>query len=1470
MQPVASTALRRPITALGSNPVVSWFTRPPAGRMHRRTWSKDRRAHIEVRGAEGEYPPRFARGVVEMLESLEGVSWARLNGALGRVVVEFDPATVSVRELVDEVAAAEDEHGLSHERFPATRPDHPGDAEPVFRNLAVAAADVSALGVATLARLLRASPLPIELAAIVSFVDNQPRLRRILENAVGPSVADVCVALAAAGAQGVAQGPTGLLIDAVSRLNVVTELRARRRCWEAREPDLSATPERAEADSLAVPDRASALRPGPLEAHADRAAALALAAGGASLLATRDIRAAAGTAIATTPKAARAGRTAFVCELGRSLAGRGVVVFDQGALERLDRVDVVALSEDCLETGNLLLEDLVHLSPRCDPKETSELLANLLDPGVDAASEEVALRALTPDALRRAHAVDVAHRIRSDGLVIKGLFDSRGLIALAGFAPEIHPVVDAITQIVRTSRWRLHLAGTAGPEIARFVSEAHPETDLFNLVRRLQDEDHVVMSVSKGDPVALAASDCGIGLTQPGRTVPWGAHLLARDPSNLLAILEGASAAAGASRRSVHLNWAGTATAAVMAVGSGQPARRALQAVNGAAAAAFAAGTASAYWAARRAHPPLSDRRQWHSMPAARVLEELGTGFDGLDEGVVESHGQHHRAPSGVNRAVRSMVDELRNPLTPLLTGGALLSAAAGSLVDAGIIGSVTGLGAGIGAVQRMWTDRAVAGLIDKTTSHTTVVRGGNEQRATSEELVVGDVVILVAGDVVPADCRILVAKGVEVDESAITGESLPVAKTGAATFSRSLAERSSMLYEGTTMASGQCRAVVVATGSATEARRGISRTYHQPKRAGVERRIAELTKVTMPIALGAGALVLGGSVLGGRRVNEAMRAGVALAVAAVPEGLPFVVTAAQLAAARRLSDRGALVKRPRTIEALGRLDVLCVDKTGTLTEGDLRLNSVSNGANVEPADTLSEKSISVLAAALRATPQPRKGHKLPHPTDRGVERGARDAGVDTSFGRPNWHRLGDLEFEPGRGYHATLGQVSRGWTYSVKGAPEVVIGRCSGWRQNGHVSGLTPSARRKLSAHVTSLAARGLRVLAVAEKQVAEPPGGDRGSEDLSSEARDLDLLGFVCLADAPRPRAESSVQRLSKAGVQLIMLTGDHPETAAAVADELGLLNGHKVVTGDEVERMSEEQLKSVVREASVFARVTPLHKGAIVSALQDLGCTVAMTGDGANDAPAIRMADVGIALGPRSTPAARAAADMVVPDARLDTILEAIFEGRVVWSAVRDSLSILLGGNLGEIGFTVAATLVGGRSPLQARQLLLVNLFTDLAPALVLATRPPDVDAVRNAKSEGPDKSLGAALTRQIALRAATTAAGASGAWLTGRATGRKARADTMGLVALVMTQLGQTVVTGRARPAVLLTSAGCALGLSAIVQTPGLSQVFGCTPLGPLAWSVSLGSSAIATAASVVAPAALSRAKAPAQAALRSAP
>lgn len=1064
--------------------------------------------------------------------------------------------------------------------------------------------------------------------------------------------------------------------------------------------------------------------------------------------------------------------------------------------------------------------------------------------GVHLAARDLLL--LDPEALERLDRIDT--------LVVTGdlLLQRLGTRwEPAGFAPELIAAArDAGVDVwVATddpsSADHLEVRGT--------VADGAESADA---VRRMQADGRGVAVIAAGMHPALPLADVGLGLRASDRGIAWGASMVGGEglvDGHLLMLAVGA--AKDASRQAAHIAMAGAGVAGLMAFGGVIPGNlnRVMGAVNLAALVSHANGARVATDLARQRLPEPRDLTPFHAMSAEEVLAVLDTGPSGLgaDDVAARTEPPLRRPPASV-ALLRAMGDELVNPLTPFLAAGAGLSAAAGSVSDALLVGGVLGLNAAIGGTQRFRAARATEALLRREQSEVTVMRGGQPASIPSDALVVGDVVTLLAGDVVPADCRILEAQAVEVDESSLTGESLPVDKDGAPTgIDVAVADRRSMLFAGTIVAAGSATAVVVATGRHTEAYRGLLLVGRGPEASGVEARLESLTTMVTPLSVLAGLGVLGSGVARGRPMTEVLSSGVSLSVAAVPEGLPLLATAAQQAAARRLSKRGVIVRNARAIEALGRIDVLCADKTGTLTLGRIRVSSVGDGSETQtPAETSGLRR-RVLAAARAATPDDEGGRRLPHPTDRAILYATEEAGLHRHDELGGWEKLAELPFEPRRGYHATLGRTGAGRLVYLKGAPEVILDRCR-YRlaADGRRIKATDARRRAWADRVEALAARGLRILVVAERPVAAGEGFDDHIVD------DLTFLGLLGLEDPVRETSAKAIDDLRRAGVRTIMITGDHPTTARGIGAVLGL-DGADVLTGPDIDRLSDEALAERLGSVAVCARVTPAHKVRIVRALQGAGRTVAMTGDGANDAPAIRLADVGVALGTRATDAARDASDLVVTDDRIETIVAAVVEGRALWASVRDATAILVGGNLGEIAFTLAGSILTGTSPINTRQLLLVNLMTDVLPAMAIAVSPPTDTDPDDLLAEGPEASLGDALNRAIIERAAVTTVGTTAGWAAARVTGRRRRASTVALASLVGTELGQTLTTGWRSPLVVASSLGSMGALVGIIQTPGLSHLFGCTPLGPLGWTQAATSATAATLGGRFVPAAIDR-------------
>ncbi len=1437
--------------------ILGWLGNAEGRRPRRTSVSRDgRRAHIEVRGAHRPERAALVRDVKAALERLDGVDWVEVDAVAGRAIAVFDPDSLGADDLIGTIETIEELHGASDERFPHDRPDHPGDSEPIQRNAYAIVADTFGIGVATGMQVLRVVRIPAEIPGVISFADSQPRVRRFLENRLGRPVADVTLVTANALSAAFGQGPLGLVVDIAHRAGIVGELQARRAVWQRREPDLVHGRESVRRSALVFATRPVPLPNGPIERYADRAAIGSLGAVAVALGATRDPRRASDLLLVGIPKAATMGRDAFAAFLDRDLAAHGVITMDPAALRRLDRVDTLVLEARVVTSGAWSIDDVVPFDEHVDVVECTLRARSLFDPKDPTAVRSRGSWMLLP----LAHSPSLPRGARTRGRLVGaggrrvlGLWRGDDFRAFVAILEEPVPLAEELVKAARSAGLEVLLAGGSEAFARRLdIGVRFAMGQLVDELGELQRNGRVVMLVAGHDPGALHVVDIGLGVEVPGKPVPWGAHLLIGEGLvNAWRIVDAIAVARDVSRRSALLALAGASTGGVWAfVGpSRSAAGRALVPINAAALLSVAMGAVAGFQAGNRPAPRPDPRHPWHELDAEEAFALLESSADGLksDEQArrrANSTARVLRAPVGL---VRATIDELANPLTPVLALGAALSAAVGSITDAALVTGVVGVNALVGAAQRMQTERSLLRL--EETGHQSVrVRVAGELRGLpADRLVVGDVIELDACETVPADCRILEAVSLEVDESAITGESLPVAKAFGVTPGAPVAERTSMLYEGSAIAAGRSVALVVAVGRDTEAGRSAAAAASPPA-SGVEVRLAALTRLTVPVTLASGALVTGLGFLYRRAARDAVGAGVALTVAAVPEGLPMLATIAQVAAARRLASRNVLVRNPRALEALGRVDQVCFDKTGTLTHGAISLVCVSDGAHEERIDALSHRGRAVLASALRATPAAERDDVLPHATDRAIVVGAVAAQVADVDGVSAWDRLEEIPFESHRGYHAVLGNVGNGDALvTIKGAPELVVPLADTWRRDGITVSLDAAARSELEDHVERLGRRGLRVLAVAERHA-------NAADDLNDGANiaGLELLGFVALADLVRPTAAAAVRDLHAAGVRVAMITGDHPSTAEAIATELGLLNGGRILTGPDLDHLPDDELDRVLPEIVVFARVTPLQKVRIVEAYQRAGKSVAMTGDGANDAAAIRLADAGIALGGRGTAAARAGADVVVVDDRVETIVEAIAEGRAMWDSVRDAVAILVGGNFGELGFILVGSAVTGASPLNPRQLLLVNLLTDMAPALAIALREPRDRTTDTLLHAGPDASLGGALTRQIAVRAGATAAGATTAWMIARATGTPTRARTVALAALVGTQLGQTLLVGWRSPIVVGATAVSVAALVVVVETPGISQFFGCRPLGPVGWSIATCASAGATGASVAVP------------------
>lgn len=824
---------------------------------------------------------------------------------------------------------------------------------------------------------------------------------------------------------------------------------------------------------------------------------------------------------------------------------------------------------------------------------------------------------------------------------------------------------------------------------------------------------------------------------------------------------------------------------------------------------------------------------KWGRRATSDVLRTLATSERGLSRQAAAARARPRVQERHRHAFVSALQAQVRSPLTGILVAGAALSLATSALADVVLIFGVIGLNAVLGAFQERQAGAAAEALEQMGQVVASVLRDGRRVRVPASELVTGDVLLLASGERVGADARVLFSRGLEVDQASLTGESFPVAKRA-----EGGSPEARVVLDGTDVTVGSGRAVAFAVGRDT--RFGVTAAALEStaeEASALDRRLHGMLLEVLPVVLGGGALVVLAGLLWRRPLAAQLALGAGTAIAAVPEGLPLLSSLGEAAVARRLARRRAFVRRLSAVESLGRVDVACVDKTGTLTENRLRLHVVvgPTGSRAEP-ESLTRPLGEILRCAALASPSPVSSVATAHGTDVAVLEGARLAGLAADLGDI---RTQEVPFDAARGFQATLvdGRAC------LKGSPEALVWCCTRVRLGEGDERLEDAGRVELLDLARELAGEGLRVLMVAEG----PPGTSLVDPD------ELVALGFLGIRDTVRPEAAEAVRHCRQAGIEVIVLTGDHPATARAIGREIGLLDGGGVLTGPEIEDLPDEELASALGGTSVVARITPLEKLRIVEALRRRGHIVAMTGDGVNDAPALRLADVGIAMGPSGTEVARQAADLVLAEDDLTLLAEALIEGRTFWGNLRVALAMLLGGNLGEVAFIVTLACAGFAAPLTARQVLAVNLVSDVLPAISLVVQAPKRRDLSRLSREG-DATLGTRLRREIFVRAVSTATPALAAYSLARAVLGPQRAQSVGFASIVFTQLTQTLDAGREDNRVSLATTAAVAGstalLAAALHLRPLQAFLRLTTPGVLGWALIAAAGAAAPAVSRV--------------------
>ncbi len=721
----------------------------------------------------------------------------------------------------------------------------------------------------------------------------------------------------------------------------------------------------------------------------------------------------------------------------------------------------------------------------------------------------------------------------------------------------------------------------------------------------------------------------------------------------------------------------------------------------------------------------------WHHESPAAVLGELGVhktaGLSSREAAErLNRHGPNTLdTPPGRSLPLR-FFDQLRDPMILVLLAAAVLSVVASGgeeWVDAIIILVIIVVNACISIVQEQSAEKALEALGRMAAPKAHVLRDGKSAHLSTEELVPGDIILLEAGDRVPADARLLECSALSADESALTGESLPVEKKAEALLPEdaAAADRVNMVLSSTVITGGRGSAVVTATGMDTEVGRiaGMLLT-EQSTETPLQRKMAEISRSLSALCLGVCAVVFGAGLAWGRGMLEMFLTAVSLAVAAIPEGLPAIVTIVLALGVQRMAKRSAIVKKLPAVETLGCASVICSDKTGTLTQ-----NRMTVVESLVPQEGQRSTALTIGALCSDAVLGDNRRTASGDPTEAAlVEAAARDGLCQQDLLR-ELPRRGELPFDSVRKRMSTLHALPGGGVrLMVKGAPDVLLPRCISLPGGG---ALSSQRRRDVLERGEEMAGRALRVLAVAYRDLPSLPV----RLDPEELERDLTFAGLLGMMDPPRKEVKAAVAKCLGAGVKPVMITGDHKLTAVAVAKELGIYHeGDLAVTGADLDFMPQALLEADIEKFSVFARVTPEHKMRIVRAWQKRGHVVAMTGDGVNDAPALKAADIGCAMGLTGTDVAKGAADMILTDDDFSTIAGAVEQGRGVYANIKKAIHYLLSCNIGEIVTIFCATLLGfSHMPLLPVQLLWLNLVTDSLPALALGLEGVEQDVMRH---------------------------------------------------------------------------------------------------------------------------------------------
>ncbi|KKC28525.1 calcium-transporting P-type ATPase, PMR1-type [Caldanaerobacter subterraneus] len=728
--------------------------------------------------------------------------------------------------------------------------------------------------------------------------------------------------------------------------------------------------------------------------------------------------------------------------------------------------------------------------------------------------------------------------------------------------------------------------------------------------------------------------------------------------------------------------------------------------------------------------------KKYWNMPIEEIKKELETDdVYGLTQEQVNErllkHGKNILREKERKSIFSLFIEQFKDYMVLILIVASIISFFLGETTDASIILAIVILNALLGTVQENKAEKSLEALKKLSQPLAKVIRDGKVMEVEASSLVVGDVVLIEAGNIIPADGRLVEAKNLKVDESVLTGESVPVEKVDTVIEKEDipLGDRFNLVYMGTTVTYGRGKFIVTATGMDTEMGKVASLIENERDvKTPLQLKLEELGKYLGTAALLISGIMFGVGVLQKRPIFDMFMTAVSLAVAAIPEGLPAIITITLALGVQKMSKKNAIIRKLPAVETLGSTSVICSDKTGTLTQNKMTVVKLYvNDRKVKAQkDEVKQEDYFLLKNAALCTDAfiDGEGKGIGDPTEVAIVAALNDlVGLKKADIEKEFPRVAEIPFDSDRKMMSTIHMVDKeGFRLITKGAPDNIIKRCKYILKENKILPFDEIEKNKLSSINEEMGGEALRVIAVAYKDIKEIP------ENLSSDEMEKDLIfiGLIGMIDPPRREAKHSVEICKKAGIKPVMITGDHKITASAIARELGILEDNdEAVTGEDLDRISDDELAERIKRISVFARVSPEHKMRIVKAWQKRGAVVAMTGDGVNDAPALKQADIGVAMGITGTDVAKEAADMVLTDDNFATIVAAVEEGRTIFANIKKAIHYLLSCNFGEIVTLFIATILGMPMPLKPVHILWVNLITDSLPALALGFEPPERD-------------------------------------------------------------------------------------------------------------------------------------------------